>query len=179
MIDHVVFWSAMLLGLLLIIILVLVFYFLIEGVFSVPWVKTPKSIARKMLDLVQLQPGDIVLDLGSGDGSIVFEAAKRGAIGIGLERLRPLVWYARFLSRMKGLSARTSFFVADIFTDPLPSAHILTSYLFSEVNARLEPRLCEVFPPGTRVVSRDFCFPNLRLIDQCTYRSSAIYVYEL
>lgn len=158
--------------------LVLLGYLLVQGLVSVPWVRTHGGMSRRMLELAEFKPGMRVLDLGSGDGSIVFRAVAMGGEGIGMERLWPLIWYSRlralFFGRDKALFVR-----GDIFRDELPEADLVTVYLFSEVNARVEPRLCERFPAGTRVVSRNFTFPNLRKITSERYRNSTLHVYEL
>ncbi|NQV90653.1 methyltransferase domain-containing protein [Candidatus Uhrbacteria bacterium] len=154
-------------------------YLMINGILTVPWVRTSGSISRKMLTCGGFKAGDRVLDLGCGDGAIIHEAVKMGGTGVGLERLRLLVLYARFLATTKGTSDRAQFSVSDILKDPLPETDIITCYLFPEVNKRLEPRLQELFPSGTRVVSRDFTFPNLRLLSIEDYQSTKIYLYEI
>lgn len=154
-------------------------YLLIAGLFSVPWVRTSKSMARAMLELAELEFGQKVLDLGSGDGAIVFTAVEMGGQGIGLERLSLLVWYARFKAFFKRTQTQALFFRADIFRDPLPPADIITSYLFASVNAQIEPRLKETYPVGTLVVSRVFPFPTLLLIKQFVHKGSTLYLYKL
>lgn len=159
-------------------VLVLLGYFLVYGLVSVPWVRTRSGTSRRMLELAGFKPGMCVLDLGSGDGSIVFQAVAMGGEGIGIERLWPLVFYARLLSKKFGLG-RATFHRGNIFLDELPEADIVTTYLFSETNARVEPRLRERFAAGTRVVSRDFTFPSLRKLTSERHGNSTLYVYEL
>src|SRR6478752_7196861 len=52
---------------------------------TVPYVQTPMEIVERMLRMAEVHPGDYVIDLGSGDGRIVIEAAKRGARGLGVD----------------------------------------------------------------------------------------------
>lgn len=158
--------------------LVLVGYLLVQGMVSVPWVRTRGGMSRRMLELAGFEPGMRVLDLGSGDGSIVFQAVAMGGEGIGMERLWPLVLYARLRSTFFG-HGRATFVMGDIFQDEFPDAHMVTAYLFSEVNARVEPRLRDRFPAGTRVVSRDFTFPSLRKLTSERWGNSTLHVYEL
>ncbi|MCR4313958.1 MAG: protein-L-isoaspartate O-methyltransferase [Candidatus Uhrbacteria bacterium] len=159
-------------------VLVLVGYLLVQGSLSVPWVRTHGGMSRRMLELAGFKPGMRVLDLGSGDGSIVFQAVAMGGEGIGMERLRPLVLYSRLLSSRLG-QGRATFRRGNILKDELPEADIVTAYLFPKVNRRLEPRLRERFPAGTRVVSRDFMFPTLRKLTSEHHGNSTLHVYEL
>lgn len=159
-------------------VLVLVGYLLVQGMVSVPWVRTGSRTSKRMLELAGFKPGMRVLDLGSGDGSIVFQAVSMGGEGIGIERLWPLVFYSRFRSKWLG-QGRATFLRGDIFQDELPAANIVTVYLFTGVNKRIEPRLQEWFPSGTRVVSREFEFPTLRKLTSQRWGGSTLHVYEL
>lgn len=154
-------------------------YLLIEGVRTVPWVRTHRKIAKHMLAFAHYQPTERMLDLGCGDGTIVLEAAAQGGGGVGMERVGLLVLYARLKARMQGCSQRVQFQTANIYTATLPEAQVITSYLFPEVNKRVEPRLKEAFPPGTRVVSRDFQFPTLRLIESVKTGTYNLFLYEI
>lgn len=158
--------------------LVLIGYLLVQGVVSVPWVCTGSRTSKRMLELAGFMPGMHVLDLGSGDGSIVFQAVAMGGEGIGMERLWPLVFYARLRSKVFG-HGRATLLQGDLFQDELPSADIVTTYLLPKMNARLEPRLRDRFPAGTRVVSRDFEFPTLRKLTSERWGGSTLHVYEL
>ena len=101
--NSIAFWVSIGVLLLLMIVFCIVGYLLVQGMLTVPWVRTNRRMSRKMLELLNFQRGDRVLDLGSGDGSIVFEAVAMGGEGIGVERLGLLVWYARVLARMKNM----------------------------------------------------------------------------
>ncbi len=163
----------------LMLLLAVVVYFLVSAITTVPWVRTKPKMTRSMLQLARFSPGDRVLDLGCGDGSIVLEAVAMGGEGIGVERLVLLVWYARFRAWQKGFGSRAKFFQGDLFATPIPKAEIVVCYLFPEVNERLEPRLREALSPGTRVVSRDFEFPTLRWVESQSCKRSVIHVYEI
>lgn len=171
--------AAMIVEILLFLSLGLVGYFLILGALTVPWVRTRSSIAREMLELAKYESHERVLDLGSGDGTIVFEAVGKGGGGVGIEQVGLLVHYARLKAKWLGVSGKTQFVKANIFTATLPEAQVITSYLFPAVNVRVEPRLKELFPSGTRVVSHDFCFPTLRLIEQRKERGYNLFLYEI
>ena len=134
-----------------------------------------------MLELAHVQPGEMVVDYGCGDGSIVINAAKQfGAKGIGFEYLLFLVVYAKFLARASGVSKQAVFYHENFLKkDRLPKADIVTSYLYPEVNEKLEPLLIRDYPSGTRVVSRTFRFPTLPVKAQKKVGRETLYLYEI
>ena len=110
-----------------------------------------------MLYLAQPKSGERLIDLGSGDGRIVIEAAKRfGAKGLGVDIDPRLVNLARENARRAGVQELASFQVQDLFETDLRGARVVTMYLLPEVNRKLLPRLLEQLAPGARVVSHDF-----------------------
>lgn len=182
--NQYLFLGALFILILLLLFLAVVGYFLLNGLFTVPWVRTTNKISKAMLEAGGFQPGEHVVDMGSGDGAIVFQAAKMGGTGTGMERLRLLVWSAKLIAKIKGVSNKTTFLEANVLTDPLPPADIVTCYLFPAVNRKLEVRLQEIYPPGTRLVSRDFTFGKFRLVKEIEFKSSRIkksriFVYEI
>lgn len=147
---------------------------------SVPWVRTPRWKTKKMFELAGLKPGERVVDFGSGDGSTVIDAARDfGARGHGVEAQWSLHWVSRARARWLGLADRVTFARGDLFRASMPDADVVFSYLFPEVNARLEPMLAKRYPSGTRVVSRTFAFPTLPLVAQEKIGSEHIYVYRI
>ena len=121
------------------------------------WVPSKIDIVHKMLDAAQVQPGDIVYDLGSGDGIIPIEAAKKyGARAVGIEYNGDLVALAQRNAQRAGLAqARVSFRKGDVFVEDFSEASVVTLYMGEGVNARLMPKLLKM-RPGTRVVSNTF-----------------------
>lgn len=122
----------------------------------VPYVETPPAVVDGMLDLAELQPGERLIDLGSGDGRIVLAAARRGASALGVELAPDLVRRAREAARFEGLEARASFRRDDLFVVPLRDADVVTLYLLPGVNLRLRPKLLAELRAGARVVSHAF-----------------------
>ena len=147
---------------------------------SVPWVRTPRWKTRRMLAFAGLRPGERMIDLGSGDGSTVIDAARDfGAIGHGVEMQWSLYWFSRMRARLLGLSDRSTFTRGSMFRADLPDADLVFSYLFPELNARLEPVLRMRYPAGTRVVSRTFSFPTLRELKREAIGSETVFLYQL
>ncbi|MCX8022197.1 MAG: 50S ribosomal protein L11 methyltransferase [Syntrophorhabdaceae bacterium] len=121
---------------------------------DVPYEPTSYEIAREMLNLAEIKKGDIVYDLGCGDGRLVIMAAKdRGAKGIGVDldpqRIRESIENAK---REKVLD-QVEFYVKDLFKTDIRRADVILLYLWPEVNLKLRPKLLKELRPGTRVVS--------------------------
>ena len=121
---------------------------------TVPYVQTPMEIVERMLRMAEVRAGDSVIDLGSGDGRIVIEAAKRGARGLGVDLDPALVKLATQNAQRAGVADRARFEVRDIFETDLSGASVVTMYLLPDFNVKLMPRLLAL-KPGTRIVSHD------------------------
>lgn len=110
-----------------------------------------------MLDLGKVGVGDFLIDLGSGDGRIPIQAARRGARARGIEIDPCLVRRSVYQANQAELSHKVDFLVQDFFEARLSEATIVTLYLRHCVNASLQPRLQNELKRGTRVVSHSFC----------------------
>src|SRR5436190_2682262 len=121
---------------------------------TVPYVQTPMEIVERMLRMAEVRAGDSVIDLGSGDGRIVIEAAKRGARGLGVDLDATLVKLATQNAQAAGVADRARFEMRDIFETDLSGASVVTMYLLPDFNVKLLPRLLAL-KPGTRIVSHD------------------------
>ena len=123
---------------------------------DVIYVPTPQVVVDEMLKLAGVHKGDVLYDLGSGDGRIPVTAAKRfgiRAVGIDIdpERIRE----AADNAKRAGVTALVEFRREDLFTADFSEASVVTLYLLPELNERLMPRLLEL-KPGTRIVSHQF-----------------------
>lgn len=117
---------------------------------------TRHNIADAMLRLAGVGPGDVVYDLGSGDGRLpIIAAQKYGARGVGVEidpRLVELSWR---IANEAEVAHRVSFIVGDLFTADLTEATVVTAYLSPQMMKMLEPKL-RALKSGTRIVSHQF-----------------------
>ena len=152
--------------------------------YDVPFVATPEVVVRRMLQLARVQPGEVVYDLGSGDGRIVIIAAKDfGARSFGVEIRKDL--YEQSMARIKdmGLSDRASIINASFFDVDLSNADVVTMYLLTSVNERLRPKLERELRPGTRVVTHDFEVPGWRpvVVEEIyeDWRSHKLFLYKM
>jgi hypothetical protein len=123
---------------------------------DVIWIPTPDALIQAMLDIVNIQPDDILYDLGSGDGKIVIAATQRYNINaVGIEYNQDLVSLARRNADRAGVGDRARFIHGDIFKEDFSSASVLALYLLPNLNLSLKPTILAM-RPGTRVVSNSF-----------------------
>jgi hypothetical protein len=123
---------------------------------NVIWVPTPDPLMQAMLEILKIQPNDILYDLGSGDGKIVIDAAQRYKIkAVGIEYNPDLVALARRHAVRAGVQDRATFIHGDIFIEDFSQASVLALYLLPDLNLKLKPTILAM-RPGTRVVSNTF-----------------------
>ena len=124
---------------------------------EVVFIPTPIAVVDRMLELAEIKKGDVVYDLGSGDGRIVIRAAKKyGTRGVGVEIDSRFVERSRAKAGEEGVSHLVEFQEQDALTVDLSPATIVTLYMSPEFNAKLRPILLQHLRPGARVVSHDF-----------------------
>ncbi len=122
----------------------------------VPFVPTPQEVVNRMIELAAVKKGDVVYDLGSGDGRIVIAAARKGARAIGFEIDPELVGTSRENIKKAGVQELAEIRNEDILTVNLSAANVVTMYLLPDVNLKLKPNLLAQLKPGSRVVSHAF-----------------------
>ena len=111
-----------------------------------------------MLEIAELREGETVVDLGSGDGTIVLAAVEWFGAGkaIGVEIREDLVNASRRKIKDKGLEDRASVVHGDLFQVPIGEADVVTLYLTAQALDGLRPKLERELKPGTRVVCHDY-----------------------
>lgn len=123
---------------------------------DVIYVPTPQPVVDRMLELAQVKKGDVVFDLGCGDGRIVVTAAKKyGAKGTGFDIDPERLKESNDNVKKNDVGKLVEIKDKDIFTVDLSQANVVTLYLLPELNVRLIPQL-EKMKPGSRIVSHSF-----------------------
>jgi tRNA G37 N-methylase Trm5 len=123
----------------------------------VPYVPTPQEVVERMLELAGVKKGDMVYDLGSGDGRIVVTAAKKyGVKAIGFEIDPERIKESHENIKKAGVENLVEIRQQDIRTVDLSPASVLTMYLLPDVNLMIRPNIWKQMKPGSRVVSHDF-----------------------
>ena len=139
---------------------------------DIMWVPTRVDTATQMLALAQVKSGDIVYDLGSGDGVIPIQAAKRyGVRAVGIEYNPDLVALSKRNAIRENVQNLVTFKQGDIFVEDFSSATVLTLFLGENLNSRLMPTILKM-RPGTRVVSNTFRMESWIPDQEVSVRSS-------
>ncbi len=122
-----------------------------------PYVPSPTVIVDRMLKMAAFRPGDVIADLGSGDGRIVITAAKRyGVRGFGVDIDEYLVRLATRNAAAEDLGDKVRFLVRDLYQTDLSEASVVTIYLLPGSVTKLVPKLLAELRPGTRIISHDY-----------------------
>ena len=123
---------------------------------TIPFVPSPMHVVHKMIEAAEIKQGDILYDMGSGDGRIVIEAAKQyGIKGVGIDLNPELVAKARENAAKEGVSHLVEFRAQDGLTVDISDATVVTLYMFKWFNNALRPKL-QKLKPGSRIVAHDF-----------------------
>lgn len=145
---------------------------------DVVWVPTPQVLVDKMLELADAKPGDLLVDLGSGDGRTVITAAKRGIKAIGVEFNPDMVALSYKNAEKEGVKGKVEFVNGDLFEYDFSKASVVTMFLLPDINLRLRPQILEM-KPGTRIVTNTFTMGDwipddtARAEDESTYWNTA------
>ena len=122
-----------------------------------PFDPTPQEVVERMLALAGVKEGDVVYDLGAGDGRIAIAVAKKyGVRAVGFEIEPGLVKLARERVRDEGLEDLVEIRQQDFRTADLSQATVVTLYLSQDGNLAVRPLLMDQLKPGSRVVSYTF-----------------------
>ncbi|MGY6523052.1 MAG: SAM-dependent methyltransferase [Mongoliitalea sp.] len=122
----------------------------------VPFVTTSEEVMQVMFELAGIQEGDVLLDLGSGDGRIPIAASKRfGIKSLGVEIDSELVQLADSLAKEARVDDLVKFYQGDLFAFDFNQASILIIYLFPDINEKLLPKI-QAMPKGSRIISHQY-----------------------
>ena len=155
--------------------------------FIAPFVPSPSTVVEYMLKLADLKAGEVMFDLGSGDGRTVIMAAKTfGARGVGIELREDLAKKALATIHENCLEGRVTIVNNDMFNVNLTEADVVYLYLTTSANEKIRPKLDNDLKKGARVVSHDYEITGWRPEKvenfcenpQLGYPSHTIYLYR-
>ncbi len=149
-----------------------------------PYVVSPQEIVDRMLALADPKPGEMVYDLGSGDGRIIITAVQRYRTkAVGIEISEDLAKSTAERIQRLGLQSDAHVINGDFLKVDLSPADIVTMYLATDVNEMLRPNLEKELKPGARVVSHEYAIPGWKpkLVDKefPDSHNHVIYLYEV
>ena len=147
---------------------------------DVIFVPTPHEVVEEMLKVAGVHKGDVLYDLGSGDGRIPIAAAQKygvRATGIDIdpERIRE----ANAGAKQAGVTNLVKFRQEDLFKADFRDATVITLYLLPELNVKLRPRLWAELKPGTRIVSHQFDMGTWRPEKKIELNGRTIYFWTV
>ena len=155
--------------------------------FIAPFVATPLPVVKEMLTVAEVKLGEIIYDLGCGDGRVAIMAAQEfGARAVGVEMREDLAKQAMGKVTELRLEDRVKIVQGDMFKIDLSQADVVTLYLTTSANDKVKPKLEAELKPGARVVSHDYEILGWRPIKidnfcenpRLGYPSHTIYVYR-
>jgi len=124
---------------------------------EIPFVPTPIEVIDRMLEFAKVKKGDVVYDLGSGDGRIVIRAAQKyGVRAIGIEMDSLLLAKARKDAKAAGVSHLVEFRAEDAMKADISKATVVTLYMLPWFNEAMKPSFKKFLKPGARIVAHDF-----------------------
>ena len=120
-----------------------------------PYVPSDQENVERMLKLAGLRDDDVVVDLGSGDGRIVFTAARmnRKLRGFGVDVDEKLVREANAAARTRGVADRVQFYHRNAYDADLREATVIAMWLWPEFQRMLRPVIMAHARPGTRIIT--------------------------
>ena|SRR5579863_3014380 len=142
-----------------------------------PWWRTTVKLARIECDLAKVKKGDVIFDLGSGDGTALTIAAKEySATGVGIEIDLLRVFISKIKIRLSGAASKVEIRRDSFWNQNISDATVVFMYLIPKTLMKLRPKLLKELKPGTRVVTFVYKI-DLPLIAQNT--KNEVYVYEI
>ena len=167
--------------LLLIIIILLIFLSMIWPPDSpwAPWWRTSDNTIRIALKLANVKKGDIVYDLGSGDGkSVIISAKEFGAKGVGVE-IDPLRFYiSKLLAKIFGVSKNVKFIKKNFYNVNISDADVIFTYLVPKTLAKLKHKFLKELKKGTKVIAVNYEI-DLPKIKSIKVDNRIVYLYRI
>jgi SAM-dependent methyltransferase len=157
----------------------LIFFMFLAIVMGAPMVPSRSNVAKRMIELLRLKPGDTFYDLGSGDGRLILHARKYGARAYGVE-MNPYIWFLSYLRVLiSGSLSQVHISVGNYWRANLKDADAVAIYALPQVMNKLSVKLKRELKKGSRVVSNSFQIPGLRLVKRENIDNYRIYLYRV
>ena len=143
-----------------------------------PWWTTNKVMARCMCRMIKMKKGDVVYDLGSGEGTALIVAAKEfGVTGVGIEIDALRVWQSKWLINHEKLQDKLTIIKSNFFQVDLAEATVVFAYLVPKALKNLKKKFLTELKPGARIVCYRYTLDYLPLVLED--KEKKIYIYEV
>lgn len=144
-----------------------------------PMVPSKPEVTKQMVELLNLNKGQTLYDLGSGDGRVLVAAAKRGLKSVGIE-INPYAWILSFaLVVLARQLSRVTLYLGNYWKKDLRAADGVVVYGLPQITGRLGEKFKQELKPGTKVVSNSFQIPSLKLLKEEVISGTRIYLYQV
>src|SRR5688500_3949464 len=145
---------------------------------DVIYVPTPEPVVDKMLELAKPKKGEILYDLGCGDGRIVVTAAKKyGVKGTGVDIDPERIAESNENAKNAGVTDQVKFIKGNLFEMDFKDANVIALYLLTDLNIKLRPKLLDTLKPGSRIVSHAFSMGDWEPEEEVTVEPGGQTVY--
>ena len=146
----------------------------------VAFVPTPFDHIDPFFELAPVSSNDVVYDLGSGDGRLVFAALEKGAgKAVGVELNAELARKARETALEKGFQDKATFLEGDVMDVSLSEATVVVCYLITAASIALKPKFPSELKPGARVVMESFPVPGWKPVETRSHEYKTFYLYRM
>jgi hypothetical protein len=158
------------------IVAIIIFWIMWSALIGAGFQPTSKKLVKKMLEIAEIGPNDVLYDLGSGDGRIITEAVKSyGAKAVGIEADPIRVLWSRMFLFFYRIRDKSKIKWGNFFNEDIIEATAVTLFLGSKANEKLKEKLVKELKPGTPVVSYVWTFHDWKPV-KVDFRDK-IYLY--
>ena len=159
---------------LIIIAIILMLFFVFPWFIGAPFEPTSNKKVKKIIRLAKVKKGEKAVDLGSGDGRLVIELAKKGAEAHGYEVNPILVFLSRRKIKKAGLKNKAFIHWKNFWNEDLGKYDVVVMFQFHTIMKKLEKKLRKELKKGARVVSYYWKFPSWKIVK----KQEDIFVYK-
>ena len=159
---------------LIVVAIILSIFFVFPWLFGAPFEPTSERKLKRIIKLAKIKKGEKAVDLGSGDGRIVIEMAKKGAEAHGFEINPILVYISRRNIKRAGLQGKAFIHWKSFWNENLGNYDLIVMFQFHTVMKRLKEKLKKEIKNKTRVVSYYWKLPNMKI----TKKDQNIFLYK-
>jgi len=148
--------------------------------FGAPWVPLSKKRLNFLIDSLQLNPDDVLYDLGSGDARVLIVAAKKYNLkkAVGIEISYFFYFWSKFLIKLKGFKKQIFIIRGNFLEKDLTEADVVVCYLFPKILAKLKDKFKRELKPGSKIFSVDFAISGWQPKTVITNKQTKIYIYQ-